>query len=189
MFKIAVGVFAAHEQRDRFDSDFFALLNIDRLRAEAAPLDPALIHPQEHVGPIARLRSTGAGVNRHEGVRAIIFTREKLPQLEFFEFLHELRVLRRDFLFRRGARSRIGFLRGELLQRFEVVQGALQFLHRVDQPAQARDLLDFALGALAIRPEIRGRHPRFEFRQARLQLRQVKETSAVRRRARAILLR
>jgi hypothetical protein len=77
--QITVGVFAAHEQRDRFDSDFFALLNIDHLRAEPAPLNPALIHPQEHVGPIARLRSTGAGVNRHEGIRAIIFTREELP--------------------------------------------------------------------------------------------------------------
>ena len=113
--QITVGIFAAHEQRDRFDPDFFALLDIDRLRAESAPLDPALIHPQKHVGPIARLRPARAGVNRHEGIRAIILAREKLPQLELLEFLHESRVFRRDFLFRSGARRRVGFLRGELL--------------------------------------------------------------------------
>ena len=150
MLQIAVGVFAADEHRDRFDPAFFALLDVDRLAFEAAPLDPALIHPQQHVGPVARLRAAGAGMNRDECVRAIVFAGKKLPQLEFLEFLHEARMLRRDFLFRRGPRRRIGFLRRQLLQRFKILPLALQFEHRIDQAAQARDLLDFALGALAV---------------------------------------
>ena len=59
--------------------------------------------------------------------------------------------------------------------------------HRVDQTLQPRNLLDFALSAFAIRPEIRGRHPRFQFRQAGLERGQVKETSAVRPCGRGVL--
>ncbi len=92
--KIAVGIFAAHQQRDRFDSDFFAGLNIDNLRFETAPLDPALIHAQKHVGPVARFGAAGAGVNCYERVRAIAFAGEKLAQLELFELVHETIVFR-----------------------------------------------------------------------------------------------
>ena len=58
--EITISVLTAHQKRDRFDSDFLAGLNIDNLRFKIAPLNPALIHPQEHVGPIARFGPAGA---------------------------------------------------------------------------------------------------------------------------------
>ena len=59
---------------------------------------------------------------------------------------------------------RIGLFRSQFLQRDEIFQVALQFAKRIDQPAQPRDFFDFALRALAIRPEIGRGHPRLEFR-------------------------
>ena len=50
--EMAVSVISSHQQRDRFNSYFFALLNVNCLGSKAASLDPALIHTQQHVGPI-----------------------------------------------------------------------------------------------------------------------------------------
>ncbi len=128
-------------------------------------------------------------MDRDEGVGAIVFAGEKLPELEGFEFLEKTRLLGRDFLFRGGLGGRLGFLGGQFLERFEISELALEFEHGIDQSAQSRDLLDIGLGAFAVRPEIGRRHPGFELGQAGLEFWQVKETSAVRRRGRAILLR
>ena len=50
--KMSVCVLAGHEQSDGFDADFFALLNVHSLRFEIASFEPALVHPQQHIGPI-----------------------------------------------------------------------------------------------------------------------------------------
>src|ERR1700694_2458370 len=76
--EITVGVFTAHQQRDRFYSDFFTGLNVYRFRFKTAALDPALIHSQKHVGPIARLRAARAGMDGEKRVRAIVFAGKKL---------------------------------------------------------------------------------------------------------------
>src|SRR5712692_6396856 len=95
--EITISVLTAHQQRDRFDPDFFAGLNIDNLRFETAPLDPALIHAQKHVGPIARFGAAGAGMNCYERVRAIAFAGKKLAELEFLELVQEAIVFRQNF--------------------------------------------------------------------------------------------
>src|SRR5215475_7263804 len=87
--EITVRVLAANQQRDRFDPDFFAGLNIYDLRFKSVALDPALIHAQKHVGPIARFGTAGAGMNGEEGVVAIVLTRKELAELEFLELVQE----------------------------------------------------------------------------------------------------
>ena len=103
-----------HQQRRGFDADFFAHLHIDRLRSEAAPLDPALIHAQQHVRPIAGLRPARARVDGEKRIRAIVFAGKKLAQLEFFQLVNETRMFCRDFLFRLRALRWVCFFRGEL---------------------------------------------------------------------------
>src|SRR4030095_7678390 len=71
--QMSVRVLAGHEQGDGFDADFFALLNVHGLRFETAPFNPALVHPQQHIGPIARLRAARARMNRDKCIRAIVF--------------------------------------------------------------------------------------------------------------------
>ena len=105
--QISVGIFATHQKRRRFDSDFFALLNVDHLRTESAALDPALIHAQEHVRPVARFGAAGPGMDRHESIRAIVFAREKLPQLKRLELLNDASVFRGQFFLHSRARRQI----------------------------------------------------------------------------------
>ena len=181
--EITVSVFAAHQQRDRFDPDFFAGLNIDNLRFKSAALDPALIHAQEHVGPIARFGAAGAGMNGEKGVIAIALAGKKLAQLEFLELVQETIVLGGDFALGLRAVSVVFFLSRELMKRIEIFDLALEFPERIDQRSQTRDFIDIGLRALAIVPKIWRRHPRFERGQFFLQFGQVKETSAARARA------
>src|SRR5471032_1244132 len=124
--EISVSVLAAHQQGGGFYSDFFAGLDVDRFRFETAALDPALIHSQKHVCPIARLRSTGAGMDGEKRVRAIVLAGKKLAQLELGQLVREPLMLLRYFAFRFAARVGIAFLSGQLLKRFEVVDLALE---------------------------------------------------------------
>ena len=48
------------------------------------------------------------------------------------------------------------------MQRFEIVDLALQLLKWIDHRAQPRDFIDIGLRALAIIPKIRRGHPRLE---------------------------
>ena len=74
-------------------------------------------------------------------------------------------------------------LGGQLMERLEIMNFALDLEERIDQRSKARDFIDIGLGALAIVPKIWRRHPRFERGQFFLQLGQVKETSGARARA------
>ena len=95
-----------------------------------------MIHPQQHVGPIARFRPARAGVNGEKRIRAIVFAGKKLAQLEFFDLVKEARMFRRDLFFRLSALSRVGFFRGELLERFEIFHRAFELPQRVQERAQ-----------------------------------------------------
>src|SRR5690349_1482823 len=136
--KITVSVLAADQQRDRFDPDFFAGLNIDDLRFQTAALDPALIHAQKHVCPIARLGAARAGMNGEKRVVAIALAGKKLAELEFFELVEETIVLGRDFLFGLRAVSVVLFFGRELMERVEIFDLALEFAEWIDQRPQAR---------------------------------------------------
>src|ERR1700676_479755 len=91
--EMTVSVIAADQQRHRFDADFFSLLNVDRLRFESASLNPALIHAQQHIRPIARFGPARAGMNCEKGIRAIVLAGKKLAQLKFLELVNETRAL------------------------------------------------------------------------------------------------
>src|SRR4029450_9016245 len=88
-----------------------------------------------------------------------------------------------DFALGLRAVGFVFFLGRELMERFEVVDFALDLEEGIDQRSQARDFIDIGLGALAIVPKIWRRHSRFERVQFFLQFGQVKETSAARARA------
>ncbi len=76
--KMPVGIFAGDQKRRGFNAHFFALLDVNHLRFKAAAFNPALIHAQQHVGPVAGLGSAGAGMDGHERVGAIVFAGKEL---------------------------------------------------------------------------------------------------------------
>ena len=53
-------------------------LQVDHLALEAAALGPAQVHAQQHLGPVLRLGAAGAGMDRDDGVLAIVLAAEHL---------------------------------------------------------------------------------------------------------------
>src|SRR5687768_10276003 len=101
-------------------------------------------------------------MNGEERIRAIVLARKKLPQLELLKLMKQPGLFTKHFLFRFRALSGIRFLRRKLPQRFEIADGALELTKRIQQRSQARNLLNVALRALAVRPEIGRAHPLLE---------------------------
>ena len=94
--------------------------DLEDLRGEPAPLRPAQVHAQQHVGPVLRVGTAGAGVHRADRVAVVVLAgeqREQLeiaePRLERREPVDELRLERLVTLFARELRERLEV--GELL--------------------------------------------------------------------------
>src|SRR6516164_3942586 len=121
-----MGIFAGYEKGYRFDSCFVSLLNVDDLAGESVPFDPALIHPKEHIGPIARFRSTGASVNRKESVVFIEFTGEKHLKFETLQLFQQLRVFLLDFPEGGRLRFRVSFFSCEAYEHLKIFRSLNQ---------------------------------------------------------------
>jgi hypothetical protein len=57
---------------------------------------PAQVHPQDHIGPILRLRAAGTGLDVHERVAVIQIAAEHSPELERINLLFEFRQVAHD---------------------------------------------------------------------------------------------
>ncbi len=90
------------------------------------------------------------------------------------------RVFLQHFLRGSSLHVRIGLAQGQLLEYAQVVNAGRGGDHRVYLCAEGGDLFHGALRALLVIPEVRGAHRLFKLGQAGLQLREVKDTSAVR---------
>src|SRR5437879_176912 len=94
--QVSVRELALDEQSGRLDPGLVARLDIDDLAGEAVPLDPALIHPEQHIGPVARFGAAGAGVNYEKGVRTVELATEELEQLEVVKLLEHPLIIATD---------------------------------------------------------------------------------------------
>ena len=85
----AEGVFAAHRERHALESRLLARLIVDQLALEPAPLGPAQVHAQQHLGPVLRFGAAGARMERHDRILAIVLAAEHLFDLAGLHFLVE----------------------------------------------------------------------------------------------------
>ena len=139
----AVGVLAGDRERRALQPGLFAGLIVDHLALEAAALRPAQVHAQQHLGPVLRLGAAGAGMNRDDGVLAIVLAAEHLLDLAGLHFLVErverLRELGVDRLARLRPFDEHGEIVALLLERHDQIAILLE-------PAAAlQDLLGFGL--------------------------------------------
>ena len=118
---------------------FVARLVVDHLALEAAALDPAQVHAQQHLGPVLRLGAACARMNRDDGVLAIVLAAEHLLDLAAFDEAGELLDARRQL------RSDIFALAGPVDEHAEVVcfgsERGDQLDFFLDAPAALKDLL------------------------------------------------
>ena len=130
----AVGVVAGRAERRGLDARLLARARLQQLDLEAAPLGPAHLHAQHHLGPVLRVGAARAGVDGHQRVAGVVVAGEEpllLGRLQaHLDGVDRLVELGRD----------LRVLVGELGEPFEVLGVGLQLRERVEPPLRARVL-------------------------------------------------
>ena len=101
----AVRVLALHVDRRALDAGDVAGRVLEHVDGEAAPLAPAQVHAQQHLGPVLRLGAAGAGLNVEERVVRVHLAREHAAELEPLELLRHAFDLADDVVERARRRA------------------------------------------------------------------------------------
>ena len=88
-FGEAVGILPGEHQRGALDPGGFTRKDIGDIHLPAARLGPALVHPHQHVGPVARFRAAGPGVDAENAVALVVRPVEENLQLQRIELLED----------------------------------------------------------------------------------------------------
>ena len=78
----AVGVLAAGDEGRRLEPRLLPRRGLLHLDLEAAPLGPAQVHPQQHLGPVLGVGAAGAGVDGDDGVAGVVLAAEQARLFE-----------------------------------------------------------------------------------------------------------
>ena len=127
------------------------------------------------MGPVLRLGSPGAGMNRQDGVAGVAFPREKHLDSELAEGSLKICHLGMQLFFEVG----VAALFGELRHRHHIGMPALDVFPALDCPLHRSLLSAGASSSLRVFPEVRLGGFLFEGLQLRGELRQVKDAPAV----------
>ena len=79
--EVAEGVLPLNDDRGALDPRLFAGLQVGDVALVAPSVAPAQVHPQQHLGPVLAVRAAGAGVDREDGVGAVVLAAEHLLEL------------------------------------------------------------------------------------------------------------
>jgi hypothetical protein len=142
-----VGVLAAGDEGRRLDSGLLPLRGLLQLHLHPAPLRPAHLHAQQHLGPVLRIGATGAGVDRDDGVAGVVLAREQPGLLQLGQARLDRRALLREL-----SRDRVVLL-GQLLERLQVADVRLERAERVEPPRDGRVLGRHGRGVRLVVPE------------------------------------
>ena len=153
---------------------------LDDLGLETVPVGPAQVHPQQHLGPVARLGPACAGVDAQIGVVPIVRTVEHLLEFEPSDASLERGEGAGELLFR----CRI-FCR-ELGQHLQVFQSGCHLFQRLGRRLERLHLGDRGLSFPAVVPKVGRGHPRLKLLTQLYLGGQVKETPLGHRTARPV---
>src|SRR5207245_3436451 len=76
VLQVPIGVLAVDRERRALEPGLFTGRALEDLRTEPAPLGPAEIHPDEHLGPVGRVGAADAGADREERRPIVVRTAE-----------------------------------------------------------------------------------------------------------------
>lgn len=174
--KETIGVFAHDFEGSGADTDFITFHVIDDLHLAAVAFSPALVHAEEHVGPIAGFGAACSGVHGEVGVAAVERTRKHQVEFVFGDGALDIVVFFGDFL--KGGSDT--FFLSHFDQNLEVFGAGVEIGQGFDTAFDTVDLFDdFACVVLVI-PKARSRYALFEFFELSGLGRDVKDTSGVR---------
>jgi hypothetical protein len=95
-------------------------------------LGPAEVHPEEHLGPVGRLRAAGAGADREDRPALVVFAREQ----ERGPLATEVGLERGDLAVELGGQLRVAGFLDQLERREDVVGARLESAPQLDLGAQ-----------------------------------------------------
>jgi len=81
-FEHPVRIAAVDEERDGLESRFFSRRFVDDVRGKIVRLGPAQIHAREHLRPVRRVDSAGAGMDRDDRAMRIVLAIEGRGHLQ-----------------------------------------------------------------------------------------------------------
>ena len=156
------------------DSGLFGRLQVHDLAPEAGALDPAAVHPHQHLRPVRGLGAAGTGVHDDDGVLGVVRVVEHVAQLQVVE------PPRQDcgLLLELGQGLAVPFGRGQLVQLGEVAQLTVQLFPGLELILDVARLPGNGLGLLPVAPEVAAGHLRFDHGELLLLVVEVKDTPA-----------
>jgi hypothetical protein len=147
---------------------FGRLVDFDR---EAAPLGPALVHPEEHLGPVLGVRTARAGVHFTHGVELVVFAGEQRLQLQRPESRTEGVDHVDQFGVERGVtRSLGGRFLAQLEQCLRVLERAAQRVELFQVSGDPPEFLGDGARIVSVVPEIGPGHFGLQFDSSDLEL-------------------
>ncbi len=157
--QVPVGIGSCDRNRHAFDARFVAGQEIQCFYLEFLVFRPPHIHPKEHLSPILRFRAAGAGMNRHNGIIGVQFSREEKLDAQCGEARFQLTQLTRQL----GLQGRVAALVGKLQQRIQIAHFGLDVAPLLELPLDRRLFPAHHCSGAGIVPEVRLTHLRFEF--------------------------
>jgi hypothetical protein len=124
----AVRVLAVDDERRGLDASLLPRADLGEIDLEAAPLGPAHLHPQQHLGPVLRVRAARARVDGDDRVARVVAAGEQALLLE----LVQARLDRLALLLELGGDRVV--LGRHLLERLEVLDVGLERAEDVQPP-------------------------------------------------------
>ena len=170
----AIGLGALHQKGGVLDAGGFTRVEVHQLNLVAVFFGPALIHAQQHRGPILAFGTTSAAVDFDIGVVVVGFARQQGGHLVHLR-LRGQRLQSRNAII--GQRL-VPFHFGELDQLARIGQVTLDSARGGYGPVQPTTLGHQRLGGLGIVPQLRVFNPRVQFIETAKGAIPVKETSS-----------
>ena len=138
-----VGEAALDDERRRQQARLLALGGLVDLDPEAAPLGPALVHAQQHLGPVLGVGAAGAGVQLDERVVLVVGPAEQAARLELARAIGDLERTAVDRARRRATSVAVGRARASRANSHEhlgVVEAPAQLVEAVEVRVEAPEL-------------------------------------------------
>ncbi len=145
----AVRVRAVHDERRALDPGLVAVQHLVDLDVEVLPLRPPQVHAEQHLGPVLRFGSAGAGVERGDRVVVVVLAAEERRELQLLEVPREL-VDRAAEL---GGQLRVGLVLEQLAHGARVAQPKDEGVVAVELGAKARQARGQPPSAIGVVPE------------------------------------
>ena len=114
------------------------------------PFCPHVVHAVKHLCPVLCLGSAGSGVERQDGIVAVILTGEERSETHTLQFLFECLIL----LFQFRKEAVVIFLHGDLTQSDHVFPGGLKLLKLLYFTLQLSQSFLHFLGIFHVIPEL-----------------------------------